>query len=222
MARSRRSYRTALAFMSTFSARNALRIGQFAPLQTRADARRLFEAARAAMDTCGRLVGGSPIVYPRVDPIVTYVLQPEDDRWSLVKCVRIHAGAAVPSIECTLDGIYVFGSGGVYKGAMIRGLRRVLEESEGEAAWRARGLIAATAQAFASRGPFCGRTTRAHERGLNQHSPNRCSASSSVYRATVAAPYPRTSTVSPSESSLHPSRRDESLPFTKTGSLCGA
>jgi hypothetical protein len=138
------SYRTALAFMSTFSGRNALRIGQFAPFQTRADARRLFEAARAAMDTCGRLVGGNPIVYPRVDPIVTYALQPEDDRWSLVRCVRIHAGAAVPSIECTLDGIYVFGSGGVYASEMIRGLSRVLEESEGEAAWRARGLIAAT------------------------------------------------------------------------------
>ncbi len=41
------TYQTAVAFMSMFS-RNMLQIGKFARFQTRADARRLFEAARAA------------------------------------------------------------------------------------------------------------------------------------------------------------------------------
>ena len=146
------SCRTALSFMNTFiGPQNMLLLGHFWPQQTRQDARRTVGAACMAMDTCVRLTGGNPIVYPRVDPIVTYTLRPDDDRWSLVQCARVHAGRTVPSIECTLDGTYIFGHTDVLETDMIRHLCCVFEQSEGDAAWRARGLIAANLTAAAER-----------------------------------------------------------------------
>jgi hypothetical protein len=147
------SYRTALAFMSRarFSVpQNKLKVGHYATFQTRRDAEQVFEAARAAMDVCKRLVGGDAVVYPRVDPIVTYTVQPEDS-WSLVECARVHAMPRKLSIECTLDGTYFFGHHAVSKRDMMSGLNRVFENHPGDAAWRARGLIAPNLSAAVER-----------------------------------------------------------------------
>jgi hypothetical protein len=137
--------------MARFSVpQNKLKVGHYATFQTRRDAEQVFEAARAAMDVCKRLVGGDAIVYPRVDPIVTYTVQPEDS-WSLVECARVHAMPRKLSIECTLDGTYFFGHHAVSKRDMMSGLSRVFENHPGDAAWRARGLIAPNLSAAVER-----------------------------------------------------------------------
>jgi hypothetical protein len=142
--------RTALDFLSRFNGRRQLLLEDYAP---RDDAARFFAAARAAMKMCNRLAGGSgmSIAYPRIDPIVTYSIQPDDARWSLVECARKHALPVVPSIECTLDGTYVFGRTAVGVADMMSALSRVLEASAGDAAWRARGLLAPNLKAAAKR-----------------------------------------------------------------------
>jgi hypothetical protein len=125
--------RTALEFLAKFEcAQCNVRLGAFAP---RSDARHFLFAARKAMRVCARLAQ-SGVVYPALDPIVTYAVRGEQPR--LVQDVSDRFKL---NVECSLDGACFFPQI-VDAPELIARLNALLASCAGDAAWRARGLMA--------------------------------------------------------------------------------